>query len=138
MGTFKGYLFKATKTNQKFPSKYIQFKTWDSDPKQIEYLKAERDDNTRDLIKVAAKGRKSTFRFSSSPNLNLADRRTIKAFFDDNEKNNEGDIELEYWDDKSLTYRTGTFYQPNMNFKIIEHTDSDIIYDALNFEFIEM
>ena len=137
MSNFKGYLLKATKTGQKFPSKYIKLNTWDSTPKQIEYLKAYRDDNTRNLTKVAAKGRKSTFKFTSIPGLNLSDREVIKAFFYFIQSNNEGDIELEYWDDKSLVYRTGNFYQPNMHFKIVSHTAKDIIYDSLEFEFIE-
>lgn len=137
MATFKGYLVKATKTSTVFPSKFIQLNTWDGSPKQIEYLKAYRDDNTRDLTKIATKGRKSTFKFSTPPGLNLSDRETIKAFFDNNQLNTEGDIELEYWDDKSLVYRTGTFYRPNQNFKIISHSKNNIVYDALDFEFIE-
>jgi len=138
MATFKGYLIKAVKNGKKFPNKYIQMDSWDADPKQIEYIKAERDDNTRDMIKVAASGRKSTFRFSSKAGLTLADREVIKSFFTDNQINDEGDIKLEYWDDKNLKYREGTFYQPNMNFKIKKITDDDVIYNSLNFEFIEM
>ena len=135
MAAFKGYLLKGTKSNTEFPSKYISLDTWSSNPKQKEYLKAYRDDNTRNLTKVAASGRKSTFKFTI-PKTDLKGRTEIKAFLEANQDLTE-DIHLEYWDDKNLIYRTGSFYIPNMEFKIIKITDNNIYYDELSIEFIE-
>lgn len=135
MAQFKGYLLKGTNSDTVFPSKYIKMDSWEGTPRQREYLKAYRDDNTRNLTKVAAAGRKSTFHFTV-PKTNLADREVIKLFFDQNQTS-AGDVYLEYWDDQDLRYRTGTFYYPNLKFKIEKHTDNDIQYNELALEFIE-
>lgn len=137
MAQFRGYLLKSTKSGKEFPSRFIQWDTWDSSPKQIEYLKAYRDDNTRDLTKIPANGRKSTFSFKTNQ-LSLLDRQILKEFFDEAELNSEGDIQLEYWDDKNLEYSVGTFYRPNMKFHIIGHTGNDIKYGEHTFEFVEI
>jgi hypothetical protein len=137
MSEFKGYLVKATKTGEVFPEKYMLYDTWDSNPKQKEYIKTYRNDNTRDLTKIIASGRKSTFKFTVR-SVNLAGRKALKLFFDRNQLNDEGDIELEYWDDLNLTYSTGTFYQPNLEFKIISHSATDIKYKQQEMEFIEI
>lgn len=137
MATYKGYNLKATKTGSIFPEKYIQEGTWSANPKQIEYLKFFRDDNTRDVTKIAAQGRKSTIQFSTLKGLNLKARQEIEKFFADNQINADGDISLEYWDDKSMVYREGSFYRPNMEFKQISHSDKDVFYDSLTFKFVE-
>lgn len=135
MSAFQGYLLKGIQTNTVFPSKYIKLETWDSTPRQKEYLKAYRDDNTRNLTKIAARGRKSTFKFTI-PKTNLREREEIKAFFEGNQDLAE-DLQLQFWDDLNLTYRTGSFYMPNLSFKIVEHSKTDIQYDELAVEFIE-
>jgi hypothetical protein len=138
MSAFKGYLLRATKTNTRFPAKYIEEGTWSSTPNQREEIKAYRDDNTRDLYRVTAKGKKSIFSFSTRPNLHLADKIVIQNFFYENESNvEERKINLEYWDDDNNTYKTGDFYRPNMPFKIIQYSNDDIIYDSFDFDFVE-
>lgn len=134
MANFRGYLLKGTKNGAVFPSSFIKLDTWDSTPRQIEYLKAYRDDNTRNMTKVAASGRKSTFKFTLRK-MNLADRINFDNFLSAN-KDGE-DYKLEYWDDKGLMYRTGSFYMPNPSFKIIKHSTNDIEYDEHDVEFIE-
>lgn len=131
---FNGYLLKGATNNVIFPAKYIVMESWDSNPRQKEYLKAYRDDNTRNLTKVAASGRKSTFKFTI-PKTKLSDRTFIKNWIEANGGDEE--IQVEYWDDKNLRYRTGSFYIPNLNFKIVKHSAKDIMYDSLEIEFIE-
>lgn len=141
---FQGYLFKKTvKVGQSsvsvpFPNQYIALDTWESTPNQREEIKAYRDDNTRDLTRVTAQGKKSTFKFKTRKYLRLADKQAIQKFFTDSEVDaNQRKIQLTYWNDESNSYKTGYFYRPNMQFKIYKITQNDIIYDELSFEFIE-
>ena len=135
---FKGYLFKAVSTNKEFPNRYIEFKTWSSTPKQREEIKAYRDDNTRNLTRVTASGKKSVFSFNVRQGLHLEDKIALLKFFTDAESNaTERKIQLQYWNEESNNYDTGYFYRPNMPFKIIRIENNDIIYDTLKLEFIE-
>lgn len=135
---FAGYLLKAVATNTIFPQKYIALESWDSTPDQREELKAYRDDNTRNLTRVTAAGKKSVFSFTTRPNLHLADKIAIQTFFTSAESDpNQRRITLQFWNEETNSYDTGDFYRPNMNFPIYKITDDDIIYKALKFEFVE-
>lgn len=142
---WNGYLLKAVKTNKKFPDKYINFESWDSTPKQREELKAYRDDNTRNLTRVTAEGMKSKFSFRTRQDLTLEDKIAIQKFFTDameeetdpTEAKKQRKVELQYWDDDSNKYSTGTFYIPNMDFPIRKITDDTIYYNEMTFTFVE-
>lgn len=135
---FAGYLLKAVSTGAIFPHKYIALESWDSTPDQREELKAYRDDNTRNLTRITATGKKSVFSFTTRNLLHLAEKEEIQKFFTDAESSSEQrKIALEFWNDETNSYDTGTFYRPNMNFPISKITDTDIIYKALKFEFVE-
>lgn len=138
MANFQGYLLKATKTGQVFPHQYIVADSFSSTPNQREELKAYRDDNTRNLTRVTAYGKKSVFSFTTRDNLHLKDIEAIQNFFNTNEEDAaQRKISLEYWDDELLTYKTGTFYRPNLAFPKRRITSNDIIYKAITLEFIE-
>lgn len=138
MANFTGYLLARTKDRKIFPHEYMQLESWDSTPNQREEIKAYRDDNTRNLTRVTAAGKKSGFSFKLRPRLHLEDKIAIQQFFTDVEVNaDERKIELTYWNDESNMYKTGYFYRPNMNFPIIKITDNDIIYGELTLEFVE-
>ena len=139
---FRGYLYKAVKTNEVFPLQYIEYNTYKSTPNQREELKAYRDDNSRDLIRVTASGMKSTMEHKTRKNLHLADMAIIQGWLfraqeDTEEAHIQRKIELEYWDNEQLSYKTGTFYIPNIDYKIIRLTDDDIIYDQIELKYIE-
>ncbi len=139
---FRGYLIRATLTNQIFPLEYINEGSWDSTPKQREELKAYRDDNTRDLTRVTAEGMKSVFGFQTRKNLHLVDKIAIQNFFVSAESDHhQRKVNLEYWNDETNQYEIADFYRPDMNFpiqKIINKgIDSDIIYGQLKLEFVE-
>lgn len=142
---WQGYLLKAVKTNQIFPDTYINFESWDSTPKQREELKAYRDDNTRNLTRVTADGMKSKFAFKIRDDITLEDKIEIQKFFTDamdeetnpTEAKKQRKVELQYWNDDSNKYSTGTFYIPNMNFPIKKITDATIYYSELTFSFVE-
>ena len=136
--SWRGYFLKAVNSNTIFPNKYINWSSWNATPNQREELVAYRDDNSRDLHRVTANGKKSVFSFTTRDNLKLADKIAILKFFTDNEVDaNQRKIQLEYWNDEVSDYRTGYFYRPNMPFKIIHVTDDNIWYDSLTIELIE-
>ena len=135
---FAGYLFKATANNTIFPMKYIAFDKWSSTPKQREEVKAWRDDNTRELFRITASGKKSVFQFTTRENLTDKDVEAILNFFTTAETNHEQrKIQLTYWNEESRVYDTGYFYRPNMPFKIKTIRGNMIIYEALTIDLIE-
>lgn len=146
---FAGYLLKytytptgGTATDVFFPHKYIQLQSWKSTPNQREEIRAYRDENTRNLTRVTASGRKSVFSFKTRPNLHLAEKQEIQDFFTQGESRTGGNaderkIRLTFWNEESNSYQSGWFYRPNMEFPIIKITDSDIIYGVLDFSFVE-
>ena len=141
---WQGYLFKKTITvgtstvDVVFPDRYIALDTWDSTPNQREEIKAYRDDNTRDLTRITAQGKKSVFKFKTRKYLHLAEKQEIQNFFTLSESDpNQRKIYLTFWNDEDNTYKSGYFYRPNMNFKIYKITNDDIIYDEMSFELIE-
>lgn len=139
---FEGYLFASCDANfrmkQVFPNKYIQYNSWSSTPNQREEIKAYRDDNTRNLTRVTAAGMKSVFSFKVRSNLHLDDKMEIQQFFTNAELDTtQRKINIKFWDDENNTYKTGTFYRPNMKFPIVKITDDDIVYGELTIECIE-
>lgn len=135
---WQGYFFKATATNQIFPNKYIAEQSYSSTPNQREELKAYRDDNTRDLTRITAEGTKTAFSFQTRTNLHLADKMAIQKFFTDAESNAlQRKINLQYWNDEENAYKTADFYRPDIQFTIRKVTETDIIYDSLQIDFVE-
>jgi hypothetical protein len=138
MNNFQGYLFKAVKTDQKFPMKYIAFESWDSTPNQREEIKAWREEYSRKLYRITAPGRMSIFSFTTRDNLHLEDKIAIQDFFYNNEVNHDQrTIQLDFWNEESNSYTRGVFYRPNMNFQIKSIEQNDIIYKEMKFEFIQ-
>lgn len=139
---FAGYLFASCDVNFKikqiFPNKYIQYNSWSSTPNQREEIKAYRDDNTRNLTRITAAGKKSVFSFKVRSPLHLEDKIEIQNFFTSAEIDPEQrKVNLIFWDDENNTYKTGSFYRPNMQFPIMKITEDDIIYGELTIECIE-
>lgn len=133
---FQGYLFKSG--NDIFPLKYILYESWETTPNQREEIKAYRDDNTRNLTRVTAAGKKSKITFSIRDNISLEDKIIIQTFFTSHEVNaEERKIQITYWNDEENTYKTGYFYRPNATFKISHITDDTIFYKGIKIELIE-
>ena len=137
---FQGYLLQATNSNQAntFLNKYINEESWECTPDQREEIKAYRDENTRDLTRITAAGKKSVFSFETRENLHLADKTALINYFYTNESDHtQRKINLTFWNDETGSYDTGDFYRPNMAFKIKKISDNDIIYSSLKLEFVE-
>ena len=138
MSSFKGYLLRAVATNTIFPNNYILLESWSSTPKQREEIKAYREENSRNLHRITAKGKKSKWSFSVKPKIHLADKIIIQKFFTDAEVDaNERKVELEYWNDETNTYETGYFYIPDTEFPIYKITGDDIIYNSIKITGVE-
>lgn len=141
---WQGYLIKKTITvgtstvDVIFPDKYIALESWDSTPNQREEIKAYRDDNTRDLTRITAQGKKSVFRFQTRKHLHLAEKMEIQNFFTSSESDpDQRKIYLTIWNEETNDYMSAYFYRPNMKFPIYKISNDDIIYNALSFELIE-
>ena len=138
MDNFKGILLYRTADNKPFPQQYIEMGSWSSNPDQREEIRAYRDDNTRALTRITAQGRKSIFSFATRNNLHLKDKIAIQKWFTEKEANQtERKIQLTFWNEETKNYDTGYFYRPNMEFKIKSIIGNDIIYDSMQFDFVE-
>lgn len=133
---FEGYLMKTGNTI--FPHQYILLESWKTTPNQREEIRAYRDENTRNLTRVTAAGRKSVIKFTTRPNLHLSEKQAIQKFFTDNEVDaDQRKIQITFWNDESNSYTTGYFYRPNMEFPIKVIKGNDIVYGSLEFSLIE-
>lgn len=142
-GTWNGYFIKATKTNTIFPMKWIVAESYETIPNAREEIKAYRDENTRNLTRVTAKGHKTSIKFTIRP-LHLADKMRVQKFFRDGEGGNpdstnrhQRKIHLQYWNDEDNAYKTAYFYRPDITFKIKQATANDIKYDEFEINLIE-
>ena len=146
---FRGYLIKAV-TRQStappyddptFPIQYMQWDTYKATPNQREEIKAYRDDNTRNLTRVTASGKKTVIEFKTRK-LHLAEKIYVQGWLHNAEENTQEaheqrKIQLNYWDDEENAYKTGYFYRPNVEYTIKKVTDDDIMYDELEIKFVE-
>ena len=138
--SWQGYLIKKTVNGQDviFPHQYIALDSWDSTPNQREEIKAYRDDNTRDLTRITAQGKKSVFKFKTRNYLHLAEKQEIQNFFTSSESDpNQRRITLTIWNEENNDYMTADFYRPNMKFEIYKISQTDIIYKEFQFELIQ-
>lgn len=134
MVNFAGYLLKFG--NTKFPSKYIQFKTYKPVPNQRTELSAFRDNNNL-LHRNTSPNHKTTLKFSTTQ-LHLFDKIIIQnvlssGLVDEKERK----YNITYWNDETNNYVTATFYSPDITYSIISITNDDIIYEPIAFEFIQ-
>ena len=135
---WKGYLIKAVSTDTVLPSKFIEASSYKSTPNQREEIKAYRDENTRDLTRITAAGRKSKIIFNTRENLHFKDKVAFQNFFYDAESDHaERKVQIEFWNDEENIYQTGYFYRPDIQFTIKKITDDDIIYDKVEVHLIE-
>lgn len=138
MANFEGYFIQATRTGEKFPLRYINETSYKSTPNQREEIKAYRNENTRDLTRVTASGKKTKIEFATREGLHLADKKAVQKFFTDGESDAaQRKINLKYWNDESNEYKTSDFYRPDIEFTIKKATDNDLVYNPLTIKLVE-
>lgn len=137
MSEFKGYLIKFPKNGLQFPHKLIAKESYQATPLQRMEIKAYRDSNNL-LRRVTSPNNKTKITFNTKDGLTLAEMRTIRSVLNGAMSNSQQrKLNVEYWDDELLAYRTMTAYMPDITYtpKII--TADNIKYSAVTFTFIE-
>ena len=125
LGEFKGYLIK-------FPKKSYQ-----ATPLQRTEIKAYRDSNNL-LRRVTSPNSKTKITFNTKDGLTLAEMRTIRGILNGAMSNSQQrKLDVEYWDDELLAYRTMTAYIPDITYTPKLITADSIKYAAVTFTFIE-
>lgn len=143
---FRGYLIKAvtrqtTTYPAEFPLQYIRWDTYQSTPNQREEIKAYRDEDTRDLTRVTASGKKSVIEFELRQ-LHLVDKMFVQGWIGNTEENTQEaheqrKIQLEFWDDEENVYKARYFYIPNITYEVLRIEDDDIVYKPIKLKFVE-
>jgi hypothetical protein len=121
-----------------FPHKYMQLESWVTTPNQREEIKAYRDDNTRDLTRITAVGRKTSIQFKVRPRLHLSEKQDIQNFFTAHETDTaQRKLQIFFWNDESNKYQSGYFYRSNTQFTIEKILADDIIYAEFTIDLVE-
>lgn len=138
LADWQGYLIKAVVTDAILPTKFIEASSYKATPNQREEIKAYRDENTRDLTRITAAGKKSKIIFNTRDNLHLKDKIELQDYFYNAESDHdERKVQIQFWNDEENVYKTGYFYRPDIQFTIKKITEDDIIYDKLEVHLIE-
>ena len=133
---FAGWLIKFPKTGEYFPHGLIEKDNYKSTPLQRTDIKAYRD-NSILLHRVTSPNFKSKVEFQTIP-INLAQLAQIRTVLNaamDNSK--ERRLQVCYWDDDLLTYRTMTAYMTDTTYPVSTISNNNIKYNAIKFTFIE-
>ena len=134
--SFNNWLIRFTRTNELFPHQYIKKDTYKSTDLQRSEIKAYRDNNNY-LHRVTSPNYKTKIEFQTYK-LSLAQLSEIQSKLNaamDNAQQRR--LQLTYWDNELLDYRTSTFYMPDKTYNIIMFGGGDIQYSPLTFTFIE-
>lgn len=137
MAQFKGYLIRFPKNNLKFPHNLIAKESYQATPLQRTEIKAYRDSNNL-LRRVTSPNNKTKITFNTIDGLTLTQMQSIRNILNGAMSNSQQrKLNVEYWDDELLAYRTMTAYIPDITYtpKII--TADNIKYSAVTFTFIE-
>jgi len=136
---FGGYLIKLGGSNgTKLPNKYIRYDTYEVEPAQRLDL-----DSTRDLTGVMHRNvlKHTATRIDFTvPHLNNTDHDALMDLLRNNmSQKHSKTIVLQYWNDEVHGYREGTFYMPDLKFKIrsIDETNKTMLYNECKLSFIE-
>lgn len=121
-----------------FPMKYLARRGYECIPNQREEIKAYRDDNTRNLTRVTAAGKKTAITLNTLGGLSNAKKKEVFKWFTDHESNAlQRKISVLFYDPDVDAYRTSSFYRTDTQLTAIRTTSTDIIWDAFTIEMVE-
>lgn len=126
---YKGYLLRNTSVGI-IPNSFLKANGYSCTPNQQTDRNTYTDEDgvlRRDILSHVA----SKIEFNTPP-LHLNDKIAFQKYFP-----NRTSIELEYWNDETNDYETGTFYVPSITFEYYSITDKDIFYNPIRVAFIE-
>lgn len=131
---FQGYLIKFGDTIM--PNKYIQYDSYTSTPRQVMDLEAWRDgDGTlhRNTLQVA----KAKVEWET-PHINDVALSELLGIIDAAITNTaERQVEVTFWDDQAMNYRTMTAYMPDVQYKARTVQGNTLWYNPIRFALIE-
>lgn len=125
---YKGYLLKIN--GAIFGNELIRHDTYKTKPNQQTDTDSYVDGNGK-LHRKILPHRRTTITFSTI-RCGLDQKITIQGYFPERET-----VEIEYWNDESNTYETGTFYTPDIEFSVYSANADTVKYNEIPIEFIE-
>jgi len=134
---FNGYLIKVGgPSGVPLPMEYIKLEGYDITPNQRMESSAKRT-VTGVLNRTTVDHTASKIEFST-PVLTDKDIHAIMGLFWNAWTSAiERKLDLEYYDMETGTYKTGTFYMPDIKFTISRIDDNVVYYNNITFKFIE-
>lgn len=136
-GGFSGYLIKVGGSlGVELPLKYMKLEGYDITPNQRMESSAKRS-VTGYLNRTTVDHTATKIEFAT-PIVTDKDVHAIMGLFGNAWTSvAERKLDLEYYDMETGTYKTGTFYMPDIKFEI-DHIDGNVIYyKNITFKFIE-
>lgn len=132
-----GYLLSISGGAQ-FPHNFIKFDSYGITPDIREEVRAYRDDFSRSLYRLTATGTKSKISFETIDNLSLTEAYQIQTFFHNAEVDHlQRKISIQYWNPEYFRYDTGYFYRPDLDFRIRDIINGQLLYRSLKITLIE-
>ena len=129
---YKGYLLKFGENV--LPNNY--FVEYSSTPNQRLDSDAERD-NSGNLHRTTLPNGKTSILFSTHI-LHLEDKINLQKIINYSIVNDaQRKCFVEYWDDEENNYNSGYFYIPDIEYNIMDASNTDIIYSPISIELIE-
>lgn len=134
--SFDGWLLKFG--SKVVPNKYLAYDDYTATPNQRTEVEAYRDLNNL-LHRDTSPNFKTKIDFNTRP-LYLAEKIDLQSTFASGLVNrSQRKYNVTYWDDEQNTYRTGVFYMPDVDYKIInvDEETRNILYNKMRFALIE-
>lgn len=134
---FNGNLIKVG--SYQIPLKFIRLDSYDSAPNQRQDIDSGVDNANGVLIRQTLAHTRSKIEFET-PYMHLKDKHTLMSNIKAQYINtNERKVSVTYYDDENDVYKTGTFYIPDIHWKIynVDEINNDIIYNPTRIAFIE-
>ena len=129
MAEFLGYLLKIG--DNIIPNRYIQ--TYLSTPNQVQDIDSYQDVDGI-LHREILPHTRTKIEFTT-PYLWLNDKIAFQALFP--KRLDQPQITVEYWNDETNTYTTGTFYTPDIQYKPYRIRGNDLQYQPMRIALIE-
>lgn len=134
--SFEGWLLKFG--SKIVPNKYLAYDDYTATPNQRTEVEAYRDLNNL-LHRDTSPNFKTKIDFNTRP-LYLSEKIDLQSTFASGLVNRaQRKYNVTYWDDEQNTYRTGAFYMPDVDYKIInvDEETKNILYNKMRFALIE-
>lgn len=137
--SFEGWLIKFGAVQ--LPNSYLLADGWESTPNQRTEISAWRDANIL-LHRDTSPNFKTSLKLNIKE-MNLQEREALKAVIGlatlpDTDKKQRR-VQITYWNDEDLEYRSGVFYMTDTTYTIhrIDEDNKDIEYNGHTIELIE-